>query len=78
MTTRLEQRVKSLEKEAPPRQPCNHPSISYLTNSSNHPPNPYLTNSTEEELDKLRRELDACRNCKGSNVEIVIFQQFKQ
>ena len=66
MTTGLEQRVKSLEKEAPPRQPCNHPSIAYLTNS------------TEEELDKLRRELDACRNCKGSNVKIVIFQQFKQ
>ena len=73
--SRLEQRVKKLEKESP-REPCCHPSISYLSNLGNHPPSPYLINPTEEEVEKLRRELDSCPNCKGADVEIVIFQQF--
>jgi len=74
-----EQRVKRLEERVL-QEPglCNHPSISYLTDSSNHPSNPYLINPTEEEVEKLERELESCPNCKGADVEIVIFQQFKQ
>ena len=75
--SRLEKRVKSLEKDSP-REPCNHPSISYLTDSSNHPSNPYLINPTEKEVEKLERELESCPDCKGADVEIVIFQQFNQ
>ncbi len=58
--SRLEQRVKRLEEEAP-QESCSHPPITYLTEP------------TAEELAKVEEKLDACPNChKGESRPLIV------
>ena len=60
---RIEQRVKRLEEEAPAK-PCNHPSA-------------VLFNPADQEVEGLRRQLDACPNCRGADgPKIVIIKSY--